>query len=617
MQANGVLHLSIMLSKIWLFSSFYQSFLKRILGSPMANIKNLAVVFFSLLIVQVSGCATYGSGVEKALQSAQKGQYLEAEQSISKALTPTGADRLLYFMELGVLNHLQGKYQESNQLLEKAERIAEDLEVTSVSNSFAAFMTNPRNGDYAGADFEKVFINYYKTLNYMALSNGAASRNARLDAIESARIESRRLGIRLNALNSDKGTYAEQKDEDEQIFSQILDVFDTLSGNIIDHDKLEYRDDAMAHYLTGVTYEANGEYDNARISYQKSAKSYEEGYSEQFDLGSKMTSQAWFDTVRMMRKAGGYNSEWPRLAKKKLSNQQRKQLAEYDDKSQVVLIEHVGIVPQRKEMNVQLTADPNNRSLVLRPYYSSAKGHREKLAWFYLVYADKSLFNLMIHYKNSDFVNFILNDFQKTIYLAGAWDVVAELGLLNAISTGLRITVPYYSPPKDVPGSSYALIEGQKYPLKPASNPATMGLNEQLLNANEDIKLALTRGVFKALTAQKAAELAGGQFGGILAAVGQVASQLTDAAETRNWLMLPYEVRITRIPLDAGSYDIEVKSEVIKGKPVVSQNQQIILQEEELQVVQLRSMPYMNQAQLKPVIEDENKVQKSVALIEQ
>lgn len=583
----------------------------------MLNIKNIVLFFICLSLVQISGCATYGSGVEKALNSAQKGQYLEAEQSMAKALTPTGADRLLYFMELGVLKHLQGQYQESNQMLEKAERIAEDLEVTSVSNSLAAFMTNPRNGDYTGADFEKVFINYYKTLNYMALSNDAASRNAKLDAIESARIESRRLGIRLNALNSDKGTYAEQKDKDSQMFSQILDVFDTLTGNLIDHDKLEYRDDAMAHYLTGVTYEANGEYDNARISYQKSAKSYEEGYSEQFDLGSKMTSQAWFDTVRMMRKAGGYNNEWPRLAKKKLSSQQRKELADYDEKSQVVIIEHVGIVPQRKEMNVQLTANPYNRSLVLRPYYSSAKGHREKLAWFYLVYADKSLFNLMIHYKNNDFINFILNDFQKTIYLAGAWDIAAELGLLNAISSGLRITVPYYSPPKDVPGSSFALIGGQKYPLKPASNPATMGLNEQLLNANEDIKLALTRGVFKALTAQKAAEIAGGQFGGILAAVGQVASQLSDAAETRNWLMLPYEVRITRIPLDAGSYDIEVKSEVIKGKPVVSQNQQIILQEDELQVVQLRSMPYMNQVQMQPVIEGENKVQKSVALIEQ
>jgi hypothetical protein len=580
----------------------------------MKFIKSTIIALSYLLVLQLSGCATYGNGVEKALSSAQKGQYAEAEKDMASALTPTGVDRLLYHMELGILKHLQGQYAESNRLLESADKIADALEVTSVSNSIAAFMSNPRNGDYAGADFEKVFINYYKALNYMALSNSADTRNGRLDSIESARIESRRLGIRLNALNADKGSYAEQKDKDGETFAQILDVLSSLQGNLIDHDSLEYRDDAMAHYLTGITYETNGEYDNARISYQKSATSYEQGYSKQFELGSGMKSQAWFDTVRMMRKAGGYNSEWPRLAKKKLSKSQRKQLAEYDDKSQLVVIEHVGIVPQRKEMNVQLSADANNRSLVLRPYYSTVKSHREKLAWFYLVYADKSLVNLMIHYRNNDFMDFILNDFQKTIYLAGGWDAMAELGLIGAIGTGLRITVPYYSPPKNKPGSSSVSVDGKQYKMKSAASPAIMGLNEQLLNANEDIKLALTRSIFKAITAEKAAELAGGQLGGFLAVVGKVASQLTDAAETRNWLMLPYEIRVTRIALDAGSYDVEMNSEVLKGKPLVTQNQQVILQENDLQVVEVRSMPYLNQVTVLP---EANKAKKSVALIEQ
>jgi hypothetical protein len=145
-----------------------------------------------------------------------------------------------------------------------------------------------------------------------------------------------------------------------------------------------------------------------------------------------------------------------------------------------------------------------------------------------------------------------------------------------------------------------------------------MGLNEQLLNANGDIQLALARSAFKALTAQKTGELAGNQLGGsfvgILASVGKLASQLTDAAETRNWLMLPYEIRVIRIPLDAGSYSLDVSSEVLKGKPAVRQSQQIIVQEDELQIVQVRSMPYLNQAEATPTV---NKTQKAVALIEQ
>jgi hypothetical protein len=580
----------------------------------MKHIKTTLFTFFCVLIVQLSGCATYGSGVEEALQSAQKGHYLEAEQSMTTALTPTGVDRLLYHMELAVLKHLQGQYLESNQLLETAEKIAEELEVTRVSDSIAAFMTNPRNGDYTGADFEKVFINYYKTLNYMALSSVATTKNSRLDAIESARIESRRLGIRLNALNSDKGTYAEQKDEDGEMFSQLLDIFSKLQGNLIDHDKLEYRDDAMAHYLTGITYEANREYDNARISYRKAAVSYEEGFSEQFGLGSDMTKQAWFDTVRMMRKAGGYNNEWPRLAKKKLTKDQIKNLSRYDNKSQIIVIEHVGMMPQRKEMNVQLSANAATQSLELRPYVGDGNTDIEKLAWFYIVYADKSLLDLVANYYDATFVGFLLNDFSKTLSIGPAWDAATELGIINAIGTGIRITVPYYAPPKQKPGVSFVTVNDEQHTLKSASKPAIMGLNEQLLSANSDIQLALARGAFKALTAQKVGELAGGPLGSLLGSVGQIAGQLSDAAETRNWLMLPYEVRVSRIALDAGSYSLAVNSEVVKGKSAVKQEQQIILQEDELQVVQVRSMPYLNQA---AAILQQNKIQKSVALIEQ
>jgi hypothetical protein len=568
------------------------------------NVRSLLKKSSALIAVLVlSGCATYGTGLDAALKSAQQGDYVSAEQGITKNLKPDGADRLLYNLELAVLKHLQGQYTESNRLLGVAERIAEDLETTSVGNSLAAFMTNPRQGDYAGSDFEKVFINYYKALNYLALASQAATKNDRLDAIESARIESRRLGIRLNALNSDKGTYQEQKDKDEQLFSQIMDVFDKLQGNLIDFDKLEYRDDAMAHYLTGISFEANGEFDNARISYQKAAKSYEEGFAEQFKLGSDMTKQAWFDTVRMMRKAGGYNNEWPRLAKKKLSKAQRQQLKDYDGKSQLVVIEHVGMVPHRKEMNVQLSVNSYTKSLELRPYFGTGNTQLEKLAWFYVVYADKSLLDLVANYYDATFVGFILNDFTKTIPLGPAWDSAAQLGLINAIGSGLRITVPYYAPPKEKPGASFVSLDGKQYNMKSASNPAVMGLNEQLLSANTDIQLALARGAFKALTAQKAGELAGGQFGGLLATVGNLAAQLSDAAETRNWLMLPYEVRVTRIPVEAGSYSLDINSVVHKGAPAIKQSRQVVVQENELQLVQVRSMPYQKQAAVTPAAE--------------
>jgi len=238
--------------------------------------------------------------------------------------------------------------------------------------------------------------------------------------------------------------------------------------------------------------------------------------------------------------------------------------------------------------------------LELRPYFGTGATNLEKLAWFYVVYADKSLLDLVANYYDATFVGFILNDFTKTISLGPVWQSAENLGLIKAIGSGLRITVPYYAPPKNKPGKSSVSIGGKKYPMLPASNPAIMGLNEQLLSANNDIQLALARGAFKALAAQKAGDAAGGQIGGLLASVGKIASQLSDAAETRNWLMLPYEVRVTRIPVDAGTHTLDVNSIVHKGSAAVKQSQQVIVREDELQLVQVRSMPYLNQAVNQP-----------------
>ena len=425
------------------------------------------------------------------------------------------------------------------------------------------------------------------------------------------------MGIRLNALNSDKGNYTDLKDDDATL-STLLDIFYSLRRDLIDSRQLEYRDDAMAHYLTGITFEANKEYDNARISYQKAATSYEDGFAKQFRLGDSMTKQAWFDVVRVMRLSGNYENEWPRLAKKKLSKQEIDQLKGYDNKSQLVIIEHVGLVPQREEMNIELRANPYTRSLELRPYVISSSGQPlDMLAWFYLVYADKSLLDMAINYYDASFHGFNLNGFTKTIFLGPVWKSIEETGLLNAIGQGLRITVPYYAPPKNKPGESFALVDGRRFALNPASNPAIMGINEQILNASSDIELALTRGAFKALTAQRTAELAGGDFGSILAGVGRLASQLSDAAETRNWLMLPFEIRVTRIPLEAGNHDIVINSAVNKSKPTVKQQQKVVLQENEIKVVQIRSMENLNKSTVLSDSLEASTASKPVAVITQ
>ena len=106
----------------------------------MIALKKISLFLIILISAFISGCATYGKGLDAALNDAQSGDYAAAEVKMEKELEPTGADRLLYHMELAVLKHLQGQYVESNQLLDKAEVIAEQLETTSITNSLAAFV---------------------------------------------------------------------------------------------------------------------------------------------------------------------------------------------------------------------------------------------------------------------------------------------------------------------------------------------------------------------------------------------------------------------------------------------------------------------------------------------
>lgn len=532
----------------------------------------------------LSGCATYGTGVNQAINQVQQGDLVGSEASFKQALSPVGNDALLYHLELGVVKHLQQDYAASNQLLNQAERIAEDLETTSITDSLAVLMSNPRQGPYGGADFEKMFINYYKAMNYFGLAQAATSRNERLDALDGARVESRRLIIRLNDLNSRKGTYAEQKDKDQQTFTQLLKIYEKLQGNLVDMDQLQYRDDAMAHYLTGISFEMNGEYDDARISYQKAAKSYEDGFVKQFRLDQDMISQAWFDVVRMMRKLGDKHDA-RRLAKRKLSKKQQTQLKRWDNTAQLVVIEDKGLAPQRKEMNLELSVNPTLQALEIRPYVFSDDA--AQLAWFYVLYADKGIADAVANYLDATEVGLVFSSFTKTVTLGPLWNTAQDLGLIQAIGNSLRVTIPYYEPVQKL-GKSELTVNSKRFNLLKSSNPAQMGIQEQIVNSGFDIQMALARSSLKALTAATVSEAAG-QYGGLLATVGKLTAQLTDAAETRNWLLLPSDVRIRRVALDAGQHQLALDSTLEYGQRHREQKT-IDLKSGEIHLWQVRSL---------------------------
>lgn len=527
-------------------------------------------------LIGVAGCASYGEGVSQSLKHVEKGNYEKANKSLEKGLEAEGDDKLLFHLERGAIYHLAGNYKASNRALEKANKLADKLRSKQAEDYLAAAMVSPRQMEYMGNDIERVYINYYKALNYLVLAQKAQDEDKRSQHLESAGVEIRRLDNKLSSMEFNKGSYEQTKKEEEKTFAQLLDIFQKFQGNWLDEEWLVFREDAYARYLAGVLYEKSGELDNARISYRKAAELYEGGYSEQYHLDGNMVQQAWLDTVRIMRKAGGYESESQRLIEQKLSETSRERLGEFGpEKGQVLVIQHLGMVPQRKELNLHLTVHPNDKSLRLKPVLSgTAQEKQDQAAWFFLLYGDKGVMDMLSGFAENGLAGVGRTVTQKTVPLGPAWDLAEQLNIPQNIGdTGIRVTVPYYSPLRTNANGTGVRVNGKVAgDLRQAESVSQLVVQNQLLNAGSDLHAALARATLKNVTAAQAGGMLGGALGKL---AGKAVASGSSAAETRSWLTLPYGIRVARFPVESGEHELQLVTQSRQGTVLVEHQKQM------------------------------------------
>ena len=524
---------------------------------------------FRLLIVAailaVAGCATYGEGNRAALERMSVGDNKGAIAVVEKNLNPVGDDRLLYHMELGLLRDLNGEYDSSNRNLSQAERIAEDLFTTSVSGAALAALTNPRNAPYGGADYERVFVQYYRAINYLMLA--AADPAKRVENLENARVEARKVDILLGEIANAKGNYKDVADKKAQTFTKLLDMFNKVfQGSTVDKDWVVYREDAFVRYLAGLAYEQNRDWDDARISYQKAAELLEQGYARQYGLGPAFTEQAWFDTLRMMRAASYSAGEVRELAAKKLSAARRAELDRTSrDQAQIVVIAEVGMVPRRGEMSLHLTQYAPTRQWILRPVVTGTREEQNaKWNWFYAMYADKGILGFVG--KIQDAMNGRLGTLnEKTVGLGPLWRTAESLKVPQAIGNiGVRVTIPYFDARDIAPnyGASSVTVDGDAaLPMLDAESVAQLALQELLLDASDELNKAMGRELLKSVLAEQTAQQAGGSNDTnkmLFSLVGKIATAATSAAETRGWITLPHMIRVQRVAVSPGAHRVRI-----------------------------------------------------------
>jgi len=165
------------------------------------------------------------------------------------------------------------------------------------------------------------------------------------------------------------------------------------------------------------------------------------------------------------------------------------------------------------------------------------------------------------------------------------WSVADGLGLIKAIEGGMRVTVPYYRVPSMMNvGKSQLTVGNQTYPMITSQSLAHLAVQQQLLTASDDLQEAMAREALKNLTAYQV----GSAGGGLLALAGKIAANASSAAETRNWLLLPWAIKVRRIALDEGTHTVKLRSEVLPGK-VDSEETTVNIEKGQLKVWTVRT----------------------------
>ena len=209
----------------------------------------LLVVWASLFLYSCASLRTNEEFYGEILFDLQNGNFNSAAEKVNLAELNSeyaDKDRVLLYLDKGILFHYQDNFKESNKELDLAELSIEELYTKSISKGVFSFLLNDNALAYDGEVYEDLYINIFKSLNYIQLND-----------FDGAYVEIRRITNKLKELD------IKLSEEVDQINSSEDKKFK------IDPVSLDYYSNVLANYLSFIIYRAEGEYDNSRISLEK------------------------------------------------------------------------------------------------------------------------------------------------------------------------------------------------------------------------------------------------------------------------------------------------------------------------------------------------------------
>ncbi|MCD4796077.1 MAG: hypothetical protein K8R49_02765 [Candidatus Cloacimonetes bacterium] len=213
------------------------------------NIYLILCIIFSALIMSCGGTMKSSkkqfAGIDEKLVSRNySGAIAQIESAKGKYYKKK--EQALYYLDIGMLYHFNKQYAKSNEMLSKAEQAIDELYTKSISKAVVSMLLNDNVMDYSGEDYEDIYLNVFKAMNYLAL-----------DRFDEAFVEIRRINNKLSLLEQKHKKMADQyntsKDKQKE--------FKTGTN--------KFHNSALGRYLSMLIYRAEGKIDDARIDRDK------------------------------------------------------------------------------------------------------------------------------------------------------------------------------------------------------------------------------------------------------------------------------------------------------------------------------------------------------------
>ncbi len=423
------------------------------------------IIYIIPLVFLLTSCATYYQSNLKFQAQVAEGDFAKAKDYLEKDKSKKGKNKILYLFNKGWVDWISNQNNESNISLDEADKMVEDYQ-KNLGLEALALLSNPGIKPYKAEDFEVVMINYFKALNYLNLGK-----------YKEALVEVRRINEKLNQLN-DK--YPDHKNR--------------------------YQDDAFAHIIMGLIYDANKEYNDAFIAYRNAVNVYESSYSKNFSL--EIPNQLKHDLLRAAYRVGFF--EELRFYEKKFNIKYQHIV---NEGGELVFFWHNGLGPVKSEWSINFAKTSSKDGFVT--FANEQQGMS-----FPIYIGDKS--------ENEK------NGFSKLSFL--------------------RIAFPKYLERKPIFTNAQLVANNNTYDLQFAQDInkiAFKTLNDRMLR---EMGTAILR-----MATKKAIEAAAKKENEDLGSAISIVNALTEKADTRNWQTLPYQIAYSRIAMPEGENSVNIK----------------------------------------------------------